>query len=108
MLLTAAGKRQIADRHGGTGGGNAACGAASSLNHPEAIALICDFVMEGARDGRSVADLMEAGAPWSSPRDQVMDGIAEMISRRPGGSDLSRWREACHRAQSHSLERQKR
>lgn len=48
------------------------------LNHPEAIALITDFVVEGARDGRSVADLMEAGAHVIS-RDQVMDGIAEMI-----------------------------
>lgn len=48
------------------------------LNHPEAIALISDFVVEGARDGRSVADLMEAGAHVIS-RDQVMEGIAEMI-----------------------------
>jgi urease subunit gamma len=48
------------------------------LNHPEAIALISDFVVEGARDGRSVADLMEAGAHVIS-RAQVMDGIAEMI-----------------------------
>ena len=48
------------------------------LNHPEAIALITDYVVEGARDGRSVADLMEAGAHVVS-RDQVMDGIAEMI-----------------------------
>ena len=48
------------------------------LNHPEAIALITDFVVEGARDGRSVADLMEAGAHVIS-RDQVMEGIAEMI-----------------------------
>ncbi|MDF1600983.1 urease subunit gamma [Mesorhizobium sp. YIM 152430] len=48
------------------------------LNHPEAIALITDFVVEGARDGRSVADLMEAGAHVIT-RDQVMDGIAEMI-----------------------------
>ena len=48
------------------------------LNHPEAIALITDFVVEGARDGRPVADLMEAGAHVVS-RDQVMDGIAEMI-----------------------------
>jgi urease gamma subunit len=42
------------------------------------VALICDFVVEGARDGRSVADLMEAGAHVIS-RDQVMDGIADMI-----------------------------
>ena len=48
------------------------------LNHPEAVALITDFVVEGARDGRSVADLMEAGATVLT-RDQVMDGIAEMI-----------------------------
>ena len=49
------------------------------LNHPEAIALITDFVVEGARDGRSVADLMEAGAHVLT-RAQVMDGIAEMIA----------------------------
>ena len=48
------------------------------LNHPEAIALISDFVVEGARDGRSVADLMQAGARVLT-RAQVMDGIAEMI-----------------------------
>jgi urease gamma subunit len=48
------------------------------LNHPEAIALISDFVVEGARDGRSVADLMETGGHVIS-RDQVMEGIAEMI-----------------------------
>ncbi len=48
------------------------------LNHPEAVALITDFVIEGARDGRSVADLMEAGAHVVTA-DQVMDGIAEMI-----------------------------
>jgi urease subunit gamma len=48
------------------------------LNHPEAIALISDFVVEGARDGRTVADLMEAGAHVVG-RHQVMDGIAEMI-----------------------------
>ena len=48
------------------------------LNHPEAIALISDFVVEGARDGRSVAELMEAGAHVIT-REQVMEGIAEMI-----------------------------
>ena len=48
------------------------------LNHPEAVALITDFVVEGARDGRSVADLMEAGATVVT-RDQVMEGVAEMI-----------------------------
>ena len=48
------------------------------LNHPEAIALISDFVVEGARDGRRVAELMEAGAHVVS-RQQVMEGVAEMI-----------------------------
>mgnify|MGYP003651637636 CR=1 FL=1 len=48
------------------------------LNHPEAIALITDFVVEGARDGCRVADLMRDGAAVLT-RDQVMDGIAEMI-----------------------------
>ncbi|EWY38827.1 urease subunit gamma [Skermanella stibiiresistens SB22] len=48
------------------------------LNYPEAIALITDFVVEGARDGRSVADLMRDGAEVLT-RDQVMDGIPEMI-----------------------------
>jgi urease subunit gamma len=48
------------------------------LNHPEAIALITDFVVEGARDGRSVSELMEAGAKVLR-RDQVMEGIADMI-----------------------------
>jgi urease subunit gamma len=48
------------------------------LNHPEAVALISDFIMEGARDGRTVAELMQAGAGVLT-RDQVMDGIAEMI-----------------------------
>lgn len=48
------------------------------LNHPEAIALITDFVVEGARDGRSVADLMEAGAHVITA-DQCMDGVPSMI-----------------------------
>ncbi|WP_418593476.1 urease subunit gamma [Ponticoccus sp. (in: a-proteobacteria)] len=48
------------------------------LNHPEAIALITDAVVEGARDGRSVADLMQAGAEVVG-REQCMAGIAEMI-----------------------------
>ncbi|MBN8195617.1 MULTISPECIES: urease subunit gamma [Thalassospira] len=48
------------------------------LNYPEAIAIITDYVVEGARDGKSVAALMRDGATVIS-RDQVMDGIAEMI-----------------------------
>ena len=48
------------------------------LNHPEAVALITDFVVEGARDGRTVAELMEAGAHVVAA-DQVMDGVAAMI-----------------------------
>ena len=48
------------------------------LNHPEAVALITDFVVEGARDGKSVAELMRDGAKVLT-RDQCMEGIAEMI-----------------------------
>src|SRR5262245_59460096 len=48
------------------------------LNHPEAVALITDAVVEGARDGHSVAYLMQAGAQVLR-RDQVMEGVAEMI-----------------------------
>jgi urease subunit gamma len=48
------------------------------LNYPEAVALVTDYVIEGARDGRSVADLMRDGATVLR-RDQVMPGIAEMI-----------------------------
>ena len=48
------------------------------LNHPEAIAIISDFIVEGARDGRTVAELMQAGAQVIT-RAQCMDGIAEMI-----------------------------
>jgi urease subunit gamma len=48
------------------------------LNHPEAVALITDFIVESARDGKSVADLMEAGAKVIT-RAQVMEGVAEMI-----------------------------
>lgn len=48
------------------------------LNHPEAVALVTDFVVEGARDGRTVAELMQAGATVLS-RSEVMEGVPEMI-----------------------------
>ncbi len=48
------------------------------LNHPEAVALITDFVVEGARDGRSVAELMRDGGVVIR-REQVMEGVADMI-----------------------------
>lgn len=48
------------------------------LNYPETIALISSYIMEGARDGRSVADLMQAGASVLT-REDVMEGVPEMI-----------------------------
>ena len=48
------------------------------LNYPEAVALITDFVVEGARDGKSVVDLMEEGAKVVD-RSQVMEGVADML-----------------------------
>jgi len=48
------------------------------LNHPEAVALLSSFVLEGARDGRTVADLMEAGRAVLT-RDDVMEGVPEMV-----------------------------
>src|ERR1700737_2445660 len=48
------------------------------LNHPESVALITDFILEGARDGKTVAELMEAGAHVLTRAD-VMEGIADMI-----------------------------
>jgi urease subunit gamma len=48
------------------------------LNHPETVAVLTSFVLEGARDGRPVVDLMEAGRQVLS-RDEVMDGIPEML-----------------------------
>ncbi len=49
------------------------------LNHPEAVAILSSFVLEGARDGRSVGDLMDAGRAVLT-RDDVMDGVPEMIA----------------------------
>ncbi len=48
------------------------------LNHPETVALLSSWVMEGARDGRTVADLMDAGRRVLT-RDDVMDGVADLI-----------------------------
>ncbi len=48
------------------------------LNHPEAVAIVTSYVLEGARDGRSVADLMESGRAVLS-RDDVMEGVPEMV-----------------------------
>ena len=49
------------------------------LNYPEVIAIISDFVLEGARDGKSVADLMESGGKIIE-KDQVMEGISNMVT----------------------------
>ena len=49
------------------------------LNHPEAVALLSFQVLEGARDGKTVSDLMSEGTSWLS-RDQVMDGIPELVN----------------------------
>ena len=59
------------------------------LNHPEAVALITDFILEGARDGKSVAALMEAGAHVLTPR-AGDGGHRRDDPRHPGGSDVSR------------------
>lgn len=48
------------------------------LNHPESVALITDFLLEGAREGRTVADLMDAGRKVLS-REDVMEGVPELI-----------------------------
>ena len=48
------------------------------LNHPESVAIITDYILEGAREGKSVADLMNEGAKVLS-RDDVMEGVPEMI-----------------------------
>ena len=49
------------------------------LNHPEAVAFLSLQILEGARDGTTVAELMQVGSTWLS-RDQVMDGVAELVS----------------------------
>ena len=49
------------------------------LNHPEAVAFLSLQILEGARDGKTVADLMQEGSQWLS-RDQVMEGVPELVS----------------------------
>jgi urease subunit gamma len=49
------------------------------LNHPEAVAFLSLQILEGARDGQTVAELMQVGSTWLG-RDQVMDGVAELVS----------------------------
>ena len=67
LLITLA--ADVAERRRGRG---------LKLNHPEAVAILTSFVLEGARDGRTVAELMQSGAQVIT-RAQVMPGIAEMI-----------------------------
>ncbi len=67
------------------------------LNHPEAIAIISDFIVEGARDGRTVAELMQAGAQVIYPRAGDA-GHRRDDPRHPGRSDISRRHQARHRA----------
>ena len=69
------------------------------LNHPEAIAIISDFILEGARDGRTVAELMQSGAQVLT-RDQVMDWHPRDDPRHPGRGDLPRRHQARHRART--------
>ena len=73
------------------------------LNHPEAVALITDFIVEGARDGRTVAELMQRRRPRADAR--AGDGRHRRDDpRNPGRGDLSRRHQARHRARSRSDE----
>ena len=72
------------------------------LNHPEAIAIISDFIVEGARDGRTVADLMQAGAQVIT-RVQCMHGHRRDDPRHPGRSDVSGRDQARHRARADQM-----
>ena len=72
------------------------------LNYPEAVALITDYVLEGARDGRSVAELMRDGGTVVT-REQVMDGVAEMIHEIQVEGDLPGRDQAGDRARAHPV-----
>ena len=74
------------------------------LNHPEAVAVITDHLLEGARDGRTVAELMVSGREVLS-RDDVMEGIAETAPRRSGRGHLPRRHQARHRPPPDPLRR---
>ena len=65
------------------------------LNYPEAVAFISAAVMEGARDGKTVAQLMSEGRELLGRAD-VMDGVGRDDSRHPGGSDLPGWQQIGH------------
>ncbi len=72
------------------------------LNYPEAIALICDAVVEGARDGKSVAEMMEFGATIVKSTD-CMDGIPDNDTRGSGRGHVPRWNEACYSSQPNKI-----
>ncbi len=77
-------------------------GRGLKLNYPEAVAFISAAIMEGARDGKSVAELMGFGATLLKRAD-VMEGRAGNDSGNPGRGDVSRRHEACHRASPDSM-----
>ena len=72
------------------------------LNYPESVAIITYEIIEGARDGRSVADLMSYGTTLLK-REQVMEGVAGNDSRRAGRGDLSRRHQTRHGSPSHPM-----
>ena len=73
-----------------------------TLNYPEAVAYISAAIIEGARDGRSVAELMSHGTKLLT-RAQVMEGVPGNDPRDPGRSDVSGWNEARDRSSSDSM-----
>ena len=77
-------------------------GRGLKLNYPEAMALITSAILEGARDGKSVAELMSYGATILS-RDEVMDGVAEMARSGPGRGHVPGRHQAGQRPSADSL-----